>query len=265
MKMIVLSCPTCGAALETEKTEGFCTCEFCGSKVMQEKLPFDNKIPATASIDTLLERAYLFLEESDFYKADQYFERILDIDPHCSKAYIGKLLCQLNLCRINDLIYSKMSLSSYDNYNKAVRFASAEELHEYEQLSAAVEERYNQEKLQKEQELFDLQCTIASQEKYLLENKNKYYKANGKKILWKVLLIVSICSVVFWTVGAIVVLPLAIIDIPCILWVILMIRINKSAKLLTRQYDETKLSLQKTNMDLNYKQSNYTSWLLLKR
>ena len=170
MKMTIIECPACGAKLEPKNATHIYECKFCGSKIMPEKLFFDGN----GNTDALIERAYLFLESMDF-------EKTLDINPHCSKAYIGKLLCQLRLRTLHDLVQAERFLTSYDYYNKAVKFASEEELCEYEQLSAAVLEKQNRKRADIEKEILDLQNQIAAQEKYLLENKNTYHKGIAKK------------------------------------------------------------------------------------
>jgi len=46
------------------------------------------------NLQSLLKRAYMFLEDKDWSSADKYFNDILDIDPECSEAYLGKCLVQ---------------------------------------------------------------------------------------------------------------------------------------------------------------------------
>ena len=50
---------------------------------------------ALPSIESLIKRAYFFLEDEDFEQAITYFNRVLDIDPEHAPAYIG-LLCAEN-------------------------------------------------------------------------------------------------------------------------------------------------------------------------
>ena len=51
--------------------------------------------PSIPTAEPLLKRGMLFLEDGDFVQADQYFERVLDLNPEEPRAYIGKLLAQL--------------------------------------------------------------------------------------------------------------------------------------------------------------------------
>ncbi|MBR6940103.1 MAG: toll/interleukin-1 receptor domain-containing protein, partial [Clostridia bacterium] len=52
----------------------------------------ENSQAASPKIDSLLNRAFMFIEDGDFKKADEYLERVLDINPQCSDAYYGKLM-----------------------------------------------------------------------------------------------------------------------------------------------------------------------------
>jgi len=47
--------------------------------------------------DSLLKRAAIFLEDGDFDMADKYYDKVLDIDPENSNAYLGKLLVREKL------------------------------------------------------------------------------------------------------------------------------------------------------------------------
>lgn len=79
---------------------------------------------SAATPKSLLERAYLFLEDGDFAKASEYFERVLDADPRSSKAYIGKLLIEMGLRQESDLNqYDKAPIDAAGNYQKALRFS----------------------------------------------------------------------------------------------------------------------------------------------
>ncbi len=50
-----------------------------------------------SQVAPLLERAYIFLEDGDFAKADEYFEKVLDLEPKNANAYVGKLLVDLKI------------------------------------------------------------------------------------------------------------------------------------------------------------------------
>jgi len=84
------------------------------------------------SVESLVERGYLFLEDSDWNKADEYFDKALDINPKHAPAYIGKLCTELKVHReealgdYQELRQSKKfnkPLGEYAHFQKALRFA----------------------------------------------------------------------------------------------------------------------------------------------
>ena len=78
---------------------------------------------ANTNITPLLERAFIFLEDGEWNRADEYCEKVLDIDPKCAKAYIGKLMVDMGVEIQDDLRKCRESFESNSNYQKALRFA----------------------------------------------------------------------------------------------------------------------------------------------
>ena len=77
-------------------------------------------------IAPLIRRAFLFLEDGDFESADEYAEKVLDLNPECADAYIVKLLAELKIKTPSDIEFHSMPISDSPNYKKAVRFATPE-------------------------------------------------------------------------------------------------------------------------------------------
>lgn len=73
--------------------------------------------------EPLLKRAYLFLEDGDFASADEYFEKVLDLDPENAKAYVGKMLVELKCKKESALSDRWDRIDGNNNYQKALRFA----------------------------------------------------------------------------------------------------------------------------------------------
>ena len=90
-------CPSCGAKLNVEETRDVFFCEYCGARVEREKQRYELSgkvtIDGTASEESLLKRAFLFIESGEFDKGSDYINKVLDINPENGKAYIGQLLC----------------------------------------------------------------------------------------------------------------------------------------------------------------------------
>ena len=75
------------------------------------------------NVNALLERAFMFLEDKDWASCDQYCERVLDIEPKSAYAYLGKLLCELELSTKEELANCKTNFNENANYKKVMRFA----------------------------------------------------------------------------------------------------------------------------------------------
>ena len=76
----------------------------------------------------LLKRIKLFLEDGDWNSANDYCNRVLDLDPECAQAYFYLMMAKLQARTVEQI--GKMSLengiSGEDYYKKAFRFADDE-------------------------------------------------------------------------------------------------------------------------------------------
>ena len=70
----------------------------------------------------LLKRAFMFLEDGNWSEADEYCERVLDINPECGEAYLGKLMAELEVNKREKLADMPESMKDRNNFIKAVRF-----------------------------------------------------------------------------------------------------------------------------------------------
>ncbi len=74
------------------------------------------------TIDSLLKRAYLFLEDEQFESAKEYFEKVLDAEPENADAYAGKLLVKFKCANWDSIIDKNVPLDLYEEYDKIIRF-----------------------------------------------------------------------------------------------------------------------------------------------
>ena len=72
----------------------------------------------------LLKRAFMFLEDGDWCSADEYCEKVLDIDPECAEAYLGKLMAQLHVSTQEELKEQPKCFDDNKYYKKALRYSS---------------------------------------------------------------------------------------------------------------------------------------------
>ena len=77
----------------------------------------------TANIAPLLKRAFMFLEDGDWTSADEYCEKVLDQDPECAQAYLGKLMAELYVKKQDRLKDQAEPFDNRNNYQKTIRFA----------------------------------------------------------------------------------------------------------------------------------------------
>lgn len=55
-------------------------------------------------VEKLVERGYISLEDGEFEKADSLFENVLNKEPKCAEAYIGKWLCKIKKLDMKGLV-----------------------------------------------------------------------------------------------------------------------------------------------------------------
>ena len=78
---------------------------------------------ANGTVDSLMKRGYLYLEDHEWENAKVYFDDALDVDPENAQAYIGMLLAELHVERECDLHTSEQFFLENYYYKKALRFA----------------------------------------------------------------------------------------------------------------------------------------------
>lgn len=92
-------------------------------------------------VTSLLKRAALFLEDGDTASAREYYDRVLDIEPECAEAYMGKVCAETGCRKESDLGALNYCVDMRGDWQKAVRFASAAQKQKYEGYMASVRAR----------------------------------------------------------------------------------------------------------------------------
>ena len=95
-----------------------------------------------------LRRAQIALEDGEWEKAHEYFERVLDKDPECGEAYIGELLAELKVHEINELSALDMPFDKSKTYKRAYRFADKSIRAKLSECNDTIRKRNKQKKLQ---------------------------------------------------------------------------------------------------------------------
>ena len=76
----------------------------------------------SATIDSLLKRVFIYLEDEEWDSADSYCERVLDMDPENGQAYLGKLMAEQMVDVPNLLKDCQKPFDDTNYYRKAYRY-----------------------------------------------------------------------------------------------------------------------------------------------
>ena len=125
------------------------------SKVLDIDKPKEVKVTETVNVQntfnpnaqSLMKRAFIFLEDEEWDKADEYFEKILDLDPENGEAYLGKMLVELNVSSKSELKDLDEPFDDCDNYSKVIRYADSKLKNELEGYLRFIDERNENERL----------------------------------------------------------------------------------------------------------------------
>lgn len=86
----------------------------------QSHVRFNKDVSAESAY---LERGFLALGDGSFAQAESFFENVLNLNPHNSQAYFGKLMVEMKVTKQVQILTSSKYLKEYKNFEKAVRFA----------------------------------------------------------------------------------------------------------------------------------------------
>lgn len=70
----------------------------------------------------LLRRVFMFLEDGNWNSADEYCEKVLDMDPENAQAYLGKLMAELRVRQKENLRDCKERFDDKNSYQKVLCF-----------------------------------------------------------------------------------------------------------------------------------------------
>ena len=107
--------------------------------------------PAAATVQSLLKRAFMFLEDGEWGSANKYAEKVLDIDPENGEAYLAKAMSDLKK-RSRSSMNDASGIELNANIQKALRFGSGSLKNEINGYIAADDRRKAEEERRKAEE-----------------------------------------------------------------------------------------------------------------
>ena len=106
-----------------------------------DRKPQETVGSVNSSVQPLIERAYLFLEDGDFARADELCEQALNQEPQNARAYVGKLMAERQIRKQEELSNGTVELSGSNYFQKAVRFAEDALREELERCNEMIVDR----------------------------------------------------------------------------------------------------------------------------
>mgnify|MGYP004576381419 FL=1 len=143
----------------TDKVIDYSQCPYCHSRNLSlytgnDKKPLNapNNLPdksqvsinTSAPTESLIKRAFLFLEDGDWNSAAAYCDSCLDKDPELAEAYLGKLMAEIHVHSVEELGQHGAALSRSKYYGKILRFGNEELTAQLLQISEKVQENIKQ-------------------------------------------------------------------------------------------------------------------------
>ena len=124
--------------------------------VKEEKKPAIKEaaaaVSASSGVAPLLKRAFMFLEDGEWAKADEFCEQVLNQDPENAQAYLGKLMASLRVSHKEDLKNCLEPFDSSNYYQKALRFADSKMSAE---LTSSIDHINNRNEIARQQSIYD--------------------------------------------------------------------------------------------------------------
>ena len=101
----------------------------------------DAVVGDNANITPLLKRVFIFLEDKDWGSANEYCEKVLDIDPENAPAYVGKLMAELQVSNKNVFKNIVEPFDNSNNYQKIMHYGDAALKKEFEDIIVFIKKR----------------------------------------------------------------------------------------------------------------------------
>ena len=103
------------------------------------------------NVDTLLQRAQIFLEDCDWNSAGIYCEKVLDIAPTNGQAYLYKLLAEAKVTTFGSLQGLNKPLEHLRAYKNAVRYADEPTTANLIEWNQAIKDRLEREEMERQE------------------------------------------------------------------------------------------------------------------
>ena len=132
-------------------------------------------------INSLIKRAYIFLEDKDFDSANKYAERILDINPEESEAYLIKLLVSLKVSNIEEIETLDTPFEDNKDYQNLLQYGNRETIGKINtQLEIVYDKKYKDKLDEIDNVLLNIDDISCIKETIECFENNEYFKIQSK-------------------------------------------------------------------------------------
>jgi tetratricopeptide (TPR) repeat protein len=163
MSLVAAKCTECGGAVQVDSEKKAAICESCGNAFIVEDAisNFNNQFFVTneisdsvvniiggdsGTLESYEKRAWMYLESGEWGKAEEYFDRVLDINPEYAPAYLGKLMRRVYISEESRLSFSHWPFRDDNNFKKAMQFGDRNLRERLERYASGAEAKAIQEK-----------------------------------------------------------------------------------------------------------------------
>ena len=128
------------------------------STIVPKAITVNNTATTTATVttDSLIKRAFMFLEDGEWDNANTYCEKVLDIDPENAQAYLIKLMVDLKLNNATGFNICDVDFERNKNYKKVVAFGG-EEINNYLQRNLSKIKKAHSKEMLEERKILEEQ------------------------------------------------------------------------------------------------------------
>lgn len=143
----------------------------------------DDVYAANVAVEPLLKRMNMFFEDEDYASANEYAEKILDLEPENVTAYWGLLLakfkCSSDENLLERLIAEEQVLDDDKFYQKIIRFAG--ENNKYAELNLKIKKHFQEVCASLSEQIEQLSSEISAIENELAGMENALQEFNARK------------------------------------------------------------------------------------
>lgn len=130
MSLVAMKCPACGADIELDDSREFGFCNFCGTKVMQDKIVVEHKgnvkIDNSDYVEKFLQNARRAKQKEDWEETEKYYNLVEQNEPTNIEAIFYSSYGKARLSMVDNDIFKREQICNVlcnsisvidDNYN----------------------------------------------------------------------------------------------------------------------------------------------------